>query len=178
MKTNDASLTPAVLAKNYADAHGMVIIKVERRYQIQTKDALELIDEVGGYPAALNAMKRHVEALQDEANTKRELAKNAPYDTEQKLLRQVFVSVNPAPSQNVEFRDLSPEQKQRVREKARSLTESRKKHYVVTTKIGDEWLPVAGAAYESYAEAIRYCRQLRNSKLSSADRPRRVEYRA
>lgn len=61
-------MTPAQEAKEYARQHGFVIgtIPAMKRYTVNVLNAAgvadERIAEVGSYPAALNAMKRHVEA--------------------------------------------------------------------------------------------------------------------
>ena len=61
MKTNE-TLTPAAAAKAYAEQHGFDILPADRRYDVwcgAEADAKHIAN-VGGYPAALNAMKRHV----------------------------------------------------------------------------------------------------------------------
>jgi hypothetical protein len=54
--------TPAQLAKEFAAAHGFSIVPRGRRYAIVKRrhNSIVEIAEVGGYPAALNAMKRYV----------------------------------------------------------------------------------------------------------------------
>jgi hypothetical protein len=58
--------TPAQLAKDYAVEHGFVITPVGRRYTVTYPDAQydTHVADVGGYPAALNAMRKYVEARQ------------------------------------------------------------------------------------------------------------------
>lgn len=63
------NVTPAQAAKDYAREHGFIIsaIPALRRYGVKVlRDGVagEQIAEVGGYPAALNAMKRNVEYMQ------------------------------------------------------------------------------------------------------------------
>ena len=69
--TFDANLSPAVLAKDYAAAHGFTIEPVGRRYRITYSAAQfdTFVAEVGGYPAALNAMRKYSDALNVTANS-------------------------------------------------------------------------------------------------------------
>lgn len=53
-------MTPAQEAKEFAAAHGFVISQCDRRYEIvhvAHDEAINEVANVGGYPAALNAMK-------------------------------------------------------------------------------------------------------------------------
>ncbi|AAT37751.1 gp57 [Burkholderia phage BcepB1A] len=61
-------MTPAQEAKEYASKHGLTITTNDRRYTIMY--GWRVIAEVGGYPAALNAMKRYVELRKDDAPVK------------------------------------------------------------------------------------------------------------
>lgn len=56
-------MTPAQEAKDYAAQHGFTIITLGRRYIINHQESPydTFVAEVGGYPAALNAMKRYVQ---------------------------------------------------------------------------------------------------------------------
>jgi hypothetical protein len=60
-------MSPAEEAKQFALAHGYMIRSVDRRYDVlRATMPTEVIANVGGYPAALNAMKRDVEARTEE----------------------------------------------------------------------------------------------------------------
>jgi hypothetical protein len=207
--------TPAELAKAFAAEHGFVIgtIPALKRYTVrllnrETGVAMlgEPIAEVGGYPAALNAMKRYVEAKEvvtaavrspdgvalgfaqvergeiEKARAMGAEVVEVPYDYEQKPIKTDFVNAQFA---EVAKRTNIPEQLLRAQHATEEAVKAvelpkqpQRKPYVVTTQVNGEWIPVVGAAFESYGEAIRYCRQIRNSKLGAASRPRRVEYRA
>lgn len=61
-------LTPSQEARRYADENGFMIVAVGRRYEIIDKKSIvgnRVIAEVGGYPAALNAMRKVVDAHKD-----------------------------------------------------------------------------------------------------------------
>ena len=55
-------LTPAQEAKAFAERNGFEIKPNARRYRITRKDSDVTIAEVGGYPAALNAMRTQLSA--------------------------------------------------------------------------------------------------------------------
>lgn len=62
-------MTPAQEAKDYAAQHGFTIITLGRRYIINHQESPydTFVAEVGGYPAALNAMKRYVQEQAESA---------------------------------------------------------------------------------------------------------------
>jgi hypothetical protein len=53
--------TPAEIAKQFAKDNGFTIVAKDRRYVINYRGAF--VAEVGGYPAAYNAMTRHMSEL-------------------------------------------------------------------------------------------------------------------
>jgi hypothetical protein len=55
-------MTPAQEAKAYAAEHGFTIVTAERKHSIYAPGGA-LVAQVSGYPAALNAMKRDIDAL-------------------------------------------------------------------------------------------------------------------
>lgn len=62
-------MTPAQEAKEYAAAHGFEIVPTDRRYTITYVHPetfnIEFVRNVGGYPAALNAMKDFIAEVND-----------------------------------------------------------------------------------------------------------------
>lgn len=57
--------TPSQLAKEFAAQHGFMIKPVERRYHVMRAGMpLTFVADVGGYPAALNAMRKWLDDMQ------------------------------------------------------------------------------------------------------------------
>lgn len=94
-------MTPAQEAKEYAATHGFVIstlasIRKLRVYHVNHNGGRmgEHIAEVSGYPAALNAMKREMETLREQATTS--VSADHEFGTVQTPLRTDHVSIDDA----------------------------------------------------------------------------------
>lgn len=74
-------MTPSKEAKDFAAANGFMIKPVERRYHVMRAGMpLVFVAEVGGYPAALNAMRKWLDTVKTDESIAW-LEANAPVET-------------------------------------------------------------------------------------------------
>lgn len=164
-------MTPAQEAKEFAAAHGFAILPNGRRYDIWTDyegdEHQNHIAQVGGYPAALNAMVRYVE-------------ENAAADVQ--VISQALENTSSLKERGESDDDYAQRITETLKRESHAPSEILKQHGLLLVgdrkpqylrgpgpeapwrvwqrSIDGKWQPLL--AYASRAEAVKYCRVIAN----------------
>jgi hypothetical protein len=156
-------MTPAELAREFAEKHGFTIEPVGRRYKLY-RDVDEhgepnVFADVGGYPAALNAMKRYMAGVEQQNE-----------DHAARLAREVPAYMTPLGIPADEFRTLTndeiAEDVQACINAFQPISEPVLRHASLLKpwQVFQSGWPVA--SFNSPGEAYKFCAQRRNNPLT------------